>query len=279
LAIAFAVLLVFLFALPLFCLRILLRGKWRDQLETEDFLTRYGVLTLPFRDQYYWWEFVNVCRRAVLIIIIDFGHSNTSPSLQLAIAFAVLLVFLFAQVLVSPYKLNVHNHLAFTWIGVLLFAVVTAVLFDTEIQSVPPQSTVNQVPPAILAELGIDTSGELTTEEVTLYSAFIITSLILVGILTVISMVYEYRVGLQQQSQQAGIGYDFDGIAYEKRLIADLFPDSAIHLWRRARKFNPESRKKWLTDLHGLHDHFFPNDKGPPRKSQWKSPLPKSPQD
>jgi len=255
------------------CLRVLLKGRLDDELDSQKFLSRFGVLVLPYREQYFWWEFVNVVRRAVLIVVINFGNAN-SASLQLAIAFAIILIFLFAQVLVSPYKLNLHNHLAFTWLSVLLFTVVSAVLFDTDIQSEPTDSTINQLPASVIAQLGIDTSGSLTNQESQAYSAFIIMALIFVLLLTVGTMIYEFRAGKKRKANQRGINYDFEGIAKEKKLLADLFPESSVQLWRRARKFAPESRAKWLHDLLALHHYFFPKDGG--EEEHFKSSDPRA---
>ena len=72
--------------------------------ETEDFDYRYGFLLAGYRKGVRWWELTVLARRLAIVCTLVF--LNEYQQVQIATAFLILLIALFAHMLYKPYTMN-----------------------------------------------------------------------------------------------------------------------------------------------------------------------------
>jgi len=101
----------------------------RNRLRNKRFLDHFGAITLPYRDQFFWFELVNLGRKACIVVLIDFFYILSTQYLQIFIMLAALFGFLMAQMTLSPYRLHINNFLGFTWIIVSVFCLFSGIVF------------------------------------------------------------------------------------------------------------------------------------------------------
>lgn len=63
-----------------------------------DVLRAAGCLIIPYRQQYWFWELLNVARKFVVVVIFSFGSGPHSGFVQINFALVALFVFLVLQV-------------------------------------------------------------------------------------------------------------------------------------------------------------------------------------
>jgi hypothetical protein len=78
------------------CFRLRNHLSWIT--DVTDVVKWIGSLTLPYRQQYYWWELMNQLRKCLIVIVINFFSNADLKFVQLNIAMVVLLAFLILQV-------------------------------------------------------------------------------------------------------------------------------------------------------------------------------------
>lgn len=69
--------LVYCAGIPITFFLILMRGKRRSNLSDPDFFAMFGALFLPFREQYWYWELVQLSRKLATVLFIDFFAGST----------------------------------------------------------------------------------------------------------------------------------------------------------------------------------------------------------
>jgi hypothetical protein len=95
---------VYVILFPCWLAWILFRYGREQGLDSLWFTSRYGLLTRPYRRKMYFWELVNLLRRAVMVVATSFWQaSSSSYESRLMIALVFLFVFLWLDVFVSPY--------------------------------------------------------------------------------------------------------------------------------------------------------------------------------
>lgn len=119
--------LLYVMGIPLATAFILWRNRYR--LQSKQFLSYFGGVTLPYRDQFFWFELMNLSRKACIVILIDFFYIISTDYLQIFIMLGALFGFLIAQVTLDPYKLQVNNFLGFAWIIVAVFCLFSGLVF------------------------------------------------------------------------------------------------------------------------------------------------------
>lgn len=113
-------------------------------------MSRYGVLVLPYRPDFYLWELIGLFRRMVVIITINvMGSELYVPCfhvgfilicflifsyrfLQLFFGIAIIYVMLVVQVWCAPYRGANQNRLSFVWGSTVLLTLLAAVVFETK---------------------------------------------------------------------------------------------------------------------------------------------------
>lgn len=125
---------LYLICIPLAVIYILRVNEGRtSQIE---FLQYYGGLTLPYRESYKWFEIVNMGRKALMAIMIDFCSILQTAYLQVFATLGIAFIFLMTQFYMSPYALHFNNHLSFVWIAVSIFCLFSGLIFiNPDIQS------------------------------------------------------------------------------------------------------------------------------------------------
>lgn len=63
--------------IPLTFLGILIRAYRKKKLQDPDFLSNFGNLVLPFREQYWFWELIQLSRKLITVLLIDFKADST----------------------------------------------------------------------------------------------------------------------------------------------------------------------------------------------------------
>jgi hypothetical protein len=89
---------------------------WRNRrkLDSPEFAALYDVLIKPYRRGCYWWELVNMIRKAAFIIVIDFLDFENSRFTIYYIALCTLFLFLWIDIASSPYATREYNKFSLT---------------------------------------------------------------------------------------------------------------------------------------------------------------------
>ena len=91
---------IFLFALPISVLLFILT-KHRKRLNVPDIRKRYLLLYVGFKKKYYFWEFISILKKIVIIFILFFW--NSQPMKGLILCIMILLFFNHIMIRVKPY--------------------------------------------------------------------------------------------------------------------------------------------------------------------------------
>eukprot|EP00475_Leptophrys_vorax_P004129 TRINITY_DN12463_c0_g1_i1.p1 TRINITY_DN12463_c0_g1~~TRINITY_DN12463_c0_g1_i1.p1 ORF type:complete len:237 (-),score=48.88 TRINITY_DN12463_c0_g1_i1:46-708(-) len=73
----------------------------RFDIQTNEFVWRYGKLTENYVRQYYWWEVVVLVRKTSIVMVADLIN-NWDPQLKIFLVEIVLLLHIFAEYLFQP---------------------------------------------------------------------------------------------------------------------------------------------------------------------------------
>ena len=97
-------------AIPAVLLTIFVRNKESALRGDMSYMQRYGFLLKPYRQECYYWEIVNIARKALLSCLVRMLTSQ--PFLSGFSCAAVLFVIIYHQAGVRPYKYAKHNDCA-----------------------------------------------------------------------------------------------------------------------------------------------------------------------
>jgi hypothetical protein len=75
----------------------------RKKVSSDEFVVRYGLLIQPYRNEYYYWEFIVVIKRCIIVMLNDFFLQDKSYSVKYMSTIGVLLFFVFLDVFCRPY--------------------------------------------------------------------------------------------------------------------------------------------------------------------------------
>ena len=131
LALGIPAIVIWVFAVPLGCLMTLIRN--RRQQDELWFKMRYGFLTNGYMRKRYYWEFV-ILYRKVLIIICSVFLSGTIAVQALTVEL-ILFLFLLLQARVSPYTTKQLNHLELIGIIVADVTIYCGLYFLTDLST------------------------------------------------------------------------------------------------------------------------------------------------
>jgi hypothetical protein len=90
-----------IFLLPL--LVLLIFRIYRGHLDENRFKWRFGLLTLSYLDQFYWWEVVVLFRKLVFVMVVDLTNDFDSY-LRVFLAEVVLILGIFVEYIYQPRK-------------------------------------------------------------------------------------------------------------------------------------------------------------------------------
>jgi len=118
---------VWIFGLPLLCLGLLYRS--RECLSAESIQIKYSFLFKGYRPELYYWEFVILYRKVILVCTAVF-LTTVSTLVQALSVLAVLLVCLFLQIVVKPFRTPAFNKLEIKSILVSLVTIYVGLYFE-----------------------------------------------------------------------------------------------------------------------------------------------------
>jgi len=118
---------VWIFGLPLLCLGLLYRS--RERLTAESIQIKYSFLYKGYRPELYYWEFVILYRKVILVCTAVF-LTTVSTLVQALSVLAVLLVCLFLQIVVKPFRTPAFNKLEIKSILVSLVTIYVGLYFE-----------------------------------------------------------------------------------------------------------------------------------------------------
>lgn len=98
--IVFGMLQLFLF--PLIMILILSRTPSGGQ-SRKTYERRFGILTGPYKPQFYWWEIVVVLQKTIIVVVIDTSY-NLHSSMRVFIIVLVLILMYVAEDRLKPFK-------------------------------------------------------------------------------------------------------------------------------------------------------------------------------
>ena len=84
--------------------------KYRQHLKDKDMLTRFGFLFLGYKSHLYYWEFIIIYRKIVIVLISVF-LSTVSNAVQGQAAFLVLVVAFYFHSVYMPFEIEKLNKL------------------------------------------------------------------------------------------------------------------------------------------------------------------------
>lgn len=119
---------LYLAGIPLIFWLILRRFKNRTS--EKEFLNKYGAIVLPYRKQYEYFELINMARRALIAVLIDFFIIFRTTHLQIFATLGITFLFLLVQHYIAPYKLPFNNSLSFAWISISIFCLFSGIVFE-----------------------------------------------------------------------------------------------------------------------------------------------------
>jgi hypothetical protein len=97
--------------IPGYLIRALYRN--RENLDGFSFLSRYGTLVEPYKDEYYWWELANMSKKTIYSVVVNLSSSYSENERVYYITLFLFVVMVVENV-VRPYKfesVNVLNSL------------------------------------------------------------------------------------------------------------------------------------------------------------------------
>lgn len=120
-------------AIPVTLLSVFVRNRESALRGDMSYMQRYGFLLKPYRQECYYWEIVNIARKALLSCLVRMLTSQ--PFLSGFSCAAVLFVIIYHQAEVRPYKYSKHNDCAIfiLWVACLNF--LSSLIFISELPS------------------------------------------------------------------------------------------------------------------------------------------------
>ena len=107
---------------------VILFVKYRGRFGSQEFLDRYGALTRSYRPEYFFWELVEIARKASVVLCIDFLTLSTPRSTRLLIIYGLMMAYTFLVIFFRPYKNERLNTLN-TWWSLVPGAMILCIAF------------------------------------------------------------------------------------------------------------------------------------------------------
>lgn len=114
----FAGVFVFLYGvcIPLLFWAILLyHRKQPEGFASARFVSRYSALTLPYLPSKWYFEIINLSRRAMIILALDLLARVDNVSVQVNVVVLVIVIYLVLSLFLSPYHMSWLNRLTAVW--------------------------------------------------------------------------------------------------------------------------------------------------------------------
>jgi hypothetical protein len=117
--------------LPTTLAYVFYRNRMKARRGEIGYLRRYGFLLKPYRQKTFYWEIVNIYRKAGLSIVVKFH--NMQPFVCGALATVILFFIVANQANMRPYKYAKHNDCAIFVLSVSLLNFFSSMLFVSEL--------------------------------------------------------------------------------------------------------------------------------------------------
>jgi hypothetical protein len=121
--------------------------RYRGRIHSNAFFYRYGVLVMPYKEQYFYWEVVLLIRKLILICLVDLTNAMANSE-RAFVLICFLILELFLDFLLNPFKEeNLHiRELRNIWqCASILFVLSNAILIQSSASLQPSDSQVVQV--------------------------------------------------------------------------------------------------------------------------------------
>lgn len=102
----------------------------RKNLHQHKFKYRYGFLFNGYLRQRYYWEFVIISKKFVLVVLTVIMQSGYSPVLQSILLIASLIIFLIFHVYFKPYITEELNHIEFISSLTAIITILAGIIFN-----------------------------------------------------------------------------------------------------------------------------------------------------
>eukprot|EP01052_Picozoa_sp_SAG31_P000806 SAG31_NODE_23_length_33717_cov_17.863585_26_plen_614_part_00 len=124
---------IYTISIPATLLTIFVRNRESALRGDMSYMQRYGFLLKPYRQECYYWEIVNIARKALLSCLVRMLTSQ--PFLSGTCCAVVLFLIIYHQAEVRPYKYAKHNDCAIyiLWVACLNF--LSSLIFISELPS------------------------------------------------------------------------------------------------------------------------------------------------
>jgi hypothetical protein len=132
--VALPAILIWCIATPLFFWALLYRQ--RKNLQDQVNLRRIGFLYSGYHPHFYFWEFMVVLRKSMMVMIANLLMTSESQT-QSEMAVGVLWVFVILQHKEMPFETRRFNHTEFLSLTASLVAVIAGALYQTDLRTQP----------------------------------------------------------------------------------------------------------------------------------------------
>lgn len=128
--------LVYTVGAPVLVTLVLLRAKARGKLHSPVFESMFGVLTLPFTREAWYWSIIEMLRKLGMVLVVSFGSDGKGQSetttMQIVAGMVLSLSVGLMRLIVNPYKFVALNRAAGVTSLAELFILFSGVLFHSE---------------------------------------------------------------------------------------------------------------------------------------------------
>ena len=115
---------------------IILLRRNRQNFDKDSFRDRYWVLTQSFKEDYYYWELVEMLQKIIIVMISEFILSGASYVLRIFSFSMSVYIFFMVTTLVQPYRSLVANRVNFMWtLQIILFLFSDSMVFSSSTAS------------------------------------------------------------------------------------------------------------------------------------------------
>ena len=121
------------------------------------YMRRYGFLLKPYKNQWYWWEIMNISRKALLSVMVKLNTHN--PIICAALAMTVLFVIIATQAWARPYKYDKHNNCAICVYLTSLVNFFSSIVFISDLPSLWQKSILLYINLGLVAGVFVWTFG------------------------------------------------------------------------------------------------------------------------
>ena len=120
-------------ALPITLGTVFYRRKDEAMRGEITYMRRYGFLLKPYKNETYYWEIVNISRKALLSITVKLSTHN--PIVCASYGMTILFIIIAHQAKMRPYKYEKHNNCAITVLSTSLLNFFSSIVFISDLPS------------------------------------------------------------------------------------------------------------------------------------------------